>query len=126
MRGILHRPVGGPEVMCQQLEYLLALIEQPNITIQIMPISAACTSRLMSAFALAERLLGAEPDTVYVESAAEGVVTADEVIVNQIRSRYDSIRADAFHHGAWLTMIKDAREQWLRQIRPRPSGAKLR
>jgi transcriptional regulator with XRE-family HTH domain len=114
--GVLHRPVGGPAVMCEQLNYLLGMAGQPNITIQIVPIAAACTPGLMSAFALAEQLPGVEPDTVYVESAAEGLVTADEAIVNQIRSRYDSIRADAFHQGASLMMIKDAHEQWLRQI----------
>ncbi|MET8142532.1 helix-turn-helix transcriptional regulator [Sphaerisporangium sp. NPDC005288] len=114
--GILHRPVGDPKTMCEQLDYLLETAERPNAAIQVVPLTAGCTPGLMSQFAIAELLPGGQPDTVYAESAAEGLVTTDESIVTQVRGRYDAIRADAHSQQASLILIKDARDRWKKQI----------
>ncbi|WP_421917357.1 DUF5753 domain-containing protein [Nonomuraea polychroma] len=41
----LLRPVGGREVMREQLEHLLKLTERPNISIQVVPLEVGCHSR---------------------------------------------------------------------------------
>ncbi|WP_376697703.1 Scr1 family TA system antitoxin-like transcriptional regulator [Sphaerisporangium siamense] len=56
------------------------------------------------------------PDTVYVESASGKVVTAEEAVVNYIRTRYDSIRADALPQKASLKILKDVCEQWRSRV----------
>ncbi|MFC4585873.1 helix-turn-helix domain-containing protein [Sphaerisporangium corydalis] len=114
--GILYRPVGTPEIMREQLDYFLEVSAWPNVTIQVVPISAGCTPGLISQFAIAEGLPGHEPDIVYAESAAQGLITADEAIVAQVRGRYDAIRADALPQSASLTIIEEAREHWTRRI----------
>ena len=36
----LRRCVGGPDVLREQLEYLLKVIELPHVTVQVMPLDA--------------------------------------------------------------------------------------
>src|SRR6202008_2166185 len=34
---VLHRPIGGRQVMLAQIDYLLELTKRPNITLQVLP-----------------------------------------------------------------------------------------
>ena len=49
---VLHRVVGGPEIMVPQLQHLLALAERDNVTLQIMPTAAAVHDGLDGPFKL--------------------------------------------------------------------------
>jgi transcriptional regulator with XRE-family HTH domain len=63
----LRRPMGGRRVMFAQIEYLLELTEQPNVTIQVMPFRFGGHAAQGGAFTI---LRFAEPDLadiVYVE-----------------------------------------------------------
>lgn len=50
----IRRPVGGPEVMRAQLEYLLQAQEEPNINIQILPFELGAHIGLTGPFSLLE------------------------------------------------------------------------
>ena len=63
----VRRPVGGPEVMRKQVEFLLEISTQRNITIQLLPYSAGAHAAESGAFTL---LRFDEPDladVVYLE-----------------------------------------------------------
>jgi hypothetical protein len=63
----VRRPVGGPEVMRRQVEFLLQASTQRNITIQLLPYSAGAHAAESGAFTL---LRFSEPDltdVVYLE-----------------------------------------------------------
>ncbi|GAA3115267.1 helix-turn-helix domain-containing protein [Streptosporangium carneum] len=107
---VLRRPVGGPEVMYEQLDHLVAIAGRHNVKLQLVPHDSPCTSGLLSAFALAE--LSDAPTTVSVESAGAGEVSAAHDLVNTVWNRYDRIRTEAFRPGQSLEMIKKARSQW--------------
>ncbi|MDF5758713.1 helix-turn-helix transcriptional regulator [Spongiactinospora sp. TRM90649] len=69
----LRRPIGGADVMRAQLEHLLELMRQPNITVQIMPFSFGGHSAEGGAFSVL-RFEDAElPDVVYVEQLASAL-----------------------------------------------------
>ncbi|MGW4639921.1 helix-turn-helix domain-containing protein [Sphaerisporangium sp. NPDC004334] len=108
--GVLRRPIGTDEVMRDQIQYLLDVARRPNVVIQVVPYGGNSTAGLLSAFIIAERPDG--PDTVYIESSGDGVVTADRGPVMSIRGRWDIIRADAYPKDASLALIKDSMEQW--------------
>ncbi|GLX95263.1 helix-turn-helix transcriptional regulator [Herbidospora sp. NBRC 101105] len=110
---VVRRPIGGPEVMVEQLEHLIALTERRNITIQLVPVDSPCTDGLMSAFTIAE--LAESPTTVQIDSTVEATVSADPEIVSEIWSRYDRLRAEAYRPGESLAMIKKAVDQWTQQ-----------
>ncbi|ACZ89980.1 helix-turn-helix domain-containing protein [Streptosporangium roseum] len=69
----LRRPIGGTEVMRAQLEHLLDLMRQPNITIQVMPFSFGGHSAEGGAFSVLRFQDQELPDVVYVEQLASAL-----------------------------------------------------
>jgi len=69
----LRRPIGGAEVMRAQLEHLIDLMRQPNITIQIMPFSFGGHSAEGGAFSVLRFPDPDLPDVVYVEQLASAL-----------------------------------------------------
>ncbi|RVX43585.1 Xre family transcriptional regulator [Nonomuraea polychroma] len=69
----LRRPIGGTEVMRAQLEHLIDLMRQPNITIQIMPFSFGGHSAEGGAFSILRFPDPDLPDVVYVEQLASAL-----------------------------------------------------
>ncbi|GAB3448006.1 helix-turn-helix transcriptional regulator [Actinophytocola sediminis] len=63
---VLHRPIGGPAVLRRQIDHLLEMTRQPNITLQIVPyaMSGYAAEGAFSMLRFAEPAL---PDIVYVE-----------------------------------------------------------
>ncbi|WP_449060272.1 helix-turn-helix domain-containing protein [Planomonospora algeriensis] len=69
----LRRPIGGTEVMRAQLERLMELMRQPNITIQVMPFSFGGHSAEGGAFSVLRFHDSELPDVVYVEQLASAL-----------------------------------------------------
>ena len=69
----LRRPIGGAEVMRAQLEHLIDLMRQPNITIQVMPFSFGGHSAEGGAFSVLRFPDQDLPDVVYVEQLASAL-----------------------------------------------------
>jgi transcriptional regulator with XRE-family HTH domain len=107
---VLGRPIGGPEVMREQLSHLADVASLRHVTVQLVPYDTPCTDGLMSGFAIAE--LADAPTAVSVESAATGEVSADHEVVSVILGRYDRIRAEAYRPGESVEKIKEAVAQW--------------
>ena len=65
--GALHRVIGGPEVMKEQLRHLLDMCDHPAVTVQILPFSAGAHRAMGGAFTI---LRYTEPDlrdVVFIE-----------------------------------------------------------
>jgi hypothetical protein len=65
--GALHRVIGGPEVMREQLRHLLDMCDHPAVTVQILPFSAGAHRAMGGAFTI---LRYTEPDlrdVVFIE-----------------------------------------------------------
>ncbi|GAA2892761.1 helix-turn-helix domain-containing protein [Nonomuraea rubra] len=69
----LRRPIGGAEVMRAQIEHLIDLMRQPNITIQVMPFSFGGHSAEGGAFSVLRFPDNDLPDVVYVEQLASAL-----------------------------------------------------
>ncbi|MEU8198529.1 Scr1 family TA system antitoxin-like transcriptional regulator [Microbispora amethystogenes] len=107
---VLRRPIGGRQVMYEQLDHLTAVAIRQNVKIQFVPADTTCTAGLMSGFALAE--LSDAPTSVSIESAGAGEVSAEYDFVTKVWDRYDRIRAEAYRPGDSLRMIEEARDLW--------------
>ena len=64
---VLRRPIGGPDVMRGQVEYLIECAARPNITIQVLPFSAGWHPAMYGMFNLFRFPDDAIPDVVYSE-----------------------------------------------------------
>jgi hypothetical protein len=69
----LRRPVGGSDVMRQQLEHLVSVAEQPNVTLQILPLELGAHAGMEGSFVLFSFPHESDADTVYVTMATGGV-----------------------------------------------------
>ena len=90
---VLHRPLGGREVLRAQREHLLRLARQPNIELQVMP-----TGREDHAGSGGPLLLlraEGEPMAAYVEAHGLGVLHTRADTVRDLSQRYEILRAQA-------------------------------
>jgi hypothetical protein len=107
--GVLHRKVGSPEVMRDQLGYLLEVVQMPTVSIQV--VNPDCLTGLMGAFTIAELPHG-QPDAIHAESSWEGQATTDLDSVMAMWNRYEAIRLWAYPEHTSLQMIEKARLEW--------------
>lgn len=91
---VLRRPVGGSEIMRDQLGKILALLNPPYITVRIVPLSAGLTAGCLGAFEVAT-LLDGGPDHAYLESAEEGRVTNRVKTVQALIVRWEALSSMA-------------------------------
>ncbi|MFF5212339.1 helix-turn-helix domain-containing protein [Streptosporangium sp. NPDC000396] len=108
--GVLHRPIGGREVMRRQLERLMEAIESPRIGIQVVPLALGVTTGILGGFVIAQ--LPGSPDMVYIQSAIHGHVSDRPEDVKAIHGRYDALRAEAHPQPASIELIREAEKLW--------------
>ncbi|WP_204018850.1 helix-turn-helix domain-containing protein [Sphaerimonospora thailandensis] len=108
--GVLHRPIGGRDVMRRQLERLSEMAESPRIAVQVVPLALGATTGLLGGFVIAQ--LSGSPDTVYLESAGDGQVTDRSENVEALHVRYDAIRAEAHPQHVSIELIRKAAKTW--------------
>ncbi len=64
---VLHRPIGGTEVLRAQIEHLLGMASRPNVTIQVLPYAAGGHAAAGSSFTMLRFAEPELPDIVYIE-----------------------------------------------------------
>lgn len=108
---VLHRCVGGPEVMCEQIAHMAEVGQQPNVMIQVIPAEVGVHAGLEGAASIAEQDGG--PATVYLESLTAGQTTKDPEIVARVRQITGMLRSETLPRGASLElMMRVAKERW--------------
>jgi transcriptional regulator with XRE-family HTH domain len=107
---VLHRLIGSPKIMQDQLQHLAGLSGRPRVTIQVVPARAGAHAGLLGGFAIAS-VEGA--GIVYLETSAEGQVTEKSSAVAQVTRRFDALRAVALPRDDSQDLIlKVADERW--------------
>lgn len=103
---VLHRPVGGPEVLQTQLAHLVACAELEAVTLQVLPTAAGEEGALASAFAVLTFGDLGEPDMAYVEHALGAVMMDKPGDVGLARLRFDRLRVAALDPMVSLDLIR--------------------
>ena len=94
---VLHRPIGGSEVQRAQVEYLIAMSDRPNVTIQILPYAAGGHAAVGSAFTMLRFAEHELPDIVYMEQLTSALYLdrqQDLELYRQVMDRL-SVQAEA-------------------------------
>jgi transcriptional regulator with XRE-family HTH domain len=92
---VLHRPIGGRQVMVDQVEHLIELTKRPNITLQIVPyqFSGYAAEGTFTSLRFAEPEL---PDVVYIEHLS-GALYLDKRSDTELYGRvFDRLTVDAY------------------------------
>jgi Domain of unknown function (DUF5753) len=112
---VLHRNVGGPAVMAEQLEHLVELAMMPRISIQVIPAERPHAG-LLGAFVIAET--GQTLAIVYLDSALDGQVVESAATAEAMDVVFRALQLEALTGSASLTRMKEAAQRWKEQITP--------
>ncbi|MDH6116412.1 transcriptional regulator with XRE-family HTH domain [Kitasatospora sp. GAS204A] len=104
----LLRPVGGREVMRDQLDHLLVTAELPNVALQVAPMSLGERSPMWQSL----HLLNLPDGSVvgYSESLHEGSLVRDHAKVSLWQRQYALLQIASLSQEASLDLIRKARQ----------------
>jgi transcriptional regulator with XRE-family HTH domain len=108
---VLHRAVGGPEIMRAQLHRLLEAAELPHVTLQVVPYSAGAHAGMEGPFLILGFPEQADPDVVYVETTTTGSYLEEPADVYRYTLMFDHLRASAMKPADTLLVVKQAAER---------------
>lgn len=107
----LRRCVGGPDVLREQLEYLLKVIELPHVTVQVMPLDAGAHPAQAGPFVIMRFDTGVDPDLVYLETHVGGLYLEREIELANYVLMMDHLRAHAADPEGSVQMIQNRIEE---------------
>jgi len=105
---VLHRLIGSPPVMADQLAHLADVSERPNVSVQVIPADTGANAGLSGAFDLAS---SDGPEVLRIE-AVEDVTAETRSLVRRAASIFVRVQADALPRAASRALILEAAEQW--------------
>jgi transcriptional regulator with XRE-family HTH domain len=120
---VVSRPVGGDEVMRDQLVHLARMSELPNVTLQILPFAAGAHAGMDGTFAILDFPDVEDPDVVFAENATGGLFLEKTDELRKYNSIFETIRATALSPEESRNMIAMLAEEPLWTSRPRVSGS---
>lgn len=118
---VVSRPVGGDEVMRDQLLRLLEASDLPNVTIQILPFAAGAHAGMDGTFAILDFPDAEDPNVVFVENATGGLFLEKSDELRKYNQIFETIRSAALTPEESRTMIAMLAEEPLWKSRPRVS-----
>ena len=92
---VLHRQVGGPDVMRDQLAHIGQLAARPNVTIQVLPFTAGAHPAMLGSFTVMQFPDPADRDVVYVETGTGALYLEKPEDVRRYSLMMDYLRAQA-------------------------------
>jgi len=108
-QSVLHRLIGSPQVMADQLMHIAELSQRPDVSVQVIPADTGANAGLSGAFDLASSEGG--PEVVRME-AVEDVTVESRSLVRKAANIFVRVQADALPRAASRTLILEAAEQW--------------
>jgi transcriptional regulator with XRE-family HTH domain len=106
---VLHRLIGSPVIMSDQLSHLGSMAERTNVQVQIVPSAWGANAGLSGGFALAS--CDGAPDVLRME-AVEDVTEERRPLVRYATLVFDLVRGDALPREESRALILKAAEQW--------------
>ena len=89
---VLHRLIGGPDVMRRQIQRLHEISERPSITIQALPFGAGAHPALAGSFLIFQFADGVAPGAIPTsEGLTGGVFRAKAAEVDAYRAAFDTM-----------------------------------
>lgn len=108
---VLHRLVGSPKIMHEQLVHLADMSCRPDLVIQVVPAGLGAHGGLLGPLILAE-----PSGNVYLETAVDAQITGDEAVKEQAALIFERLTEDALPRGASRDLIvKVANQKWNEQ-----------
>ncbi|MGH3611699.1 MAG: DUF5753 domain-containing protein [Pseudonocardia sp.] len=108
---VLHRPVGGPGVMCAQLVRLVEAAALDRVTFQVLPAGIGAHPAMSAVFAVLSFGDLGEPDLAYVEHPMGAVQMEKEADVARATLVCDRLRSLALSPADSVALVRRVAEQ---------------
>ncbi len=105
---VLHRAVGGRDVMAEQFTQLCEIARLPHVTIQVVPFETGAHPGMEGPFLILGFPEFADPDVVYVDTTSGGFYLEMEADVRRYTLMFDHLRAAALKPDDSVDAIADA------------------
>jgi transcriptional regulator with XRE-family HTH domain len=109
--GALRQQIGGPEVMRDQLDRLLAAGEFPGVTVRMLPFDAGAHPALHGAFTVLEFPDPDDPRIVYIDNLTSSLYLETMREVGLYRLAYQQLQASALQPEETATFIARLTEE---------------
>jgi Domain of unknown function (DUF5753)/Helix-turn-helix domain len=116
---VVSRPVGGDEVMRDQLVRLVEAAKLPNVTLQILPFQAGAHAGMDGTFAILDFPEPEDPNVVFAENATGGLFLEKADELRKYAAIFENIQATALPPEASAEMIAFLAKEPLWKSRPR-------
>lgn len=108
--GVLRRPIGGPEVMADQIEHLIHLVEIERIRLHILPLGMGAHPFMQSMLTL--MWFEDQPPAAYSEGVSVGKVHDTPAVVERLQGAYDLALSDALPLKESLALLKATAKEY--------------
>jgi transcriptional regulator with XRE-family HTH domain len=109
--GVLRRPVGGRQVMAEQVRLLYEATSRPSVRIEVIPASIGAHDGLAGAFIIAD-LHGQPGVAAYREGTRQGQVVTDREQLTEQMTCWDTLRSEALSRSDSLALLEEAAKSW--------------
>jgi transcriptional regulator with XRE-family HTH domain len=103
---VLHRPVGGPDGLREQLDYMVALAGLDSVALHVLPTAVGAHAALASGFSILHFGELGEPDIAYVEHTVGALMLDKDGEVARARLAFERVRSDALDPAESLALIR--------------------
>jgi len=108
---VLHRLIGSPEIMHDQLIHVADLAQRPYVCVQVVPTAVGATAGLSGAVNLASG--DGSPDVLHTDAVPEGHTTESRSLVRNAAVAFERIRGYAMPRAQSRDLIMEvANDQW--------------
>ncbi|WP_214405793.1 helix-turn-helix domain-containing protein [Pseudonocardia lacus] len=108
---VLHRPIGGPAVLREQLAHVVRAAALPSVTLQVLPTAVGAHAGIASPLAVLSFEHLGEPDIAYVEHTLGSLRVEKESEVRRARIVIDRLRSAALGPEESLALVREVAAQ---------------
>jgi transcriptional regulator with XRE-family HTH domain len=108
--GVLHRPVGGADVMREQIKHLTCAARRPNVVVQVIPASVGAHEGLRGPFMVAD--FADAPSVAWQDGAVRGQPVEDAEGMVAMTAAWDTLKAEALSRSASAMLMKEVGQSW--------------
>lgn len=102
---VLRRPVGGAEVMRDQLRRLVEDSERPNVTLQVLPFAAGEHAGMDGGFTIFGFARSADSDVVHLDNSSGDLYLEDPEEIRRYNEVFDQLKTAALRPDDSLALV---------------------
>jgi transcriptional regulator with XRE-family HTH domain len=105
---VLWRAIGGPQVMRAQLDHLVDVAQQPNVTLQVLPFSRGAHPGIGTGFTILRFPWDTDPGVVYLESGSSAGLYLEELDeIDDHRRIFERLCVMSLEPDASVAMVRE-------------------